>query len=826
MNPQRQFKQKTLMPKMTIAYAMVATTITTFIIIRSMKLNTGDTSLLIDGAAAMVFGASVIGAFMMVFHAGITQGKGGLLSDPRHLLPISCLSQGLAYTLYFKQLMPDFVFFCVVIGLQSFTTWLACRLAMRGFRLNDSSVRLITRVFPILMLTFGFVSWPLKNFFSTENILIGAAIFQGLLTSFGLLVIAVWFSAHPKHRLDTASIIQSYKYRSDWTSDKLSIFNMTLLTGIAHLVGVLLSWNEFRKTGGSYPEQALVSYHLLFIPAVLDAWRELSNLGDDRIKLQELSKLTLKSARKVLSRHKQPNDTWSATVGTKTATLTIESDLENTLANKLPATLQRIREDEIINFIGQLVKDQSLSIQQLAERIVCTIDPEHSIRPCLDALRLCSALYLDAAAILERRILGLTSLLPIVNPGLGQAVKRQASLALLKKTKWFFYFDYTWTDQSIVNTPNGTRYGIQLDQMIPEVRMRLIETMRQTHGLGNFVWIGPQAYERLLQEAPGLASIMEAHSLRMSDGSEDLLFAIKFEELVPRLQRYYELDTFRAKIIDFEPSESSIKLLNVLALQIANAKGESEFFRIIDVISSYRWRGFKEKDQALKLLLSIFESSNSSPEKMALSDSGVKNLLAKLANAISSIGYPSQIINQAYVYKIELRNMTKLQSAALNPNDVRHSEAWVTIASIDHLRLNNADLSSMRTILNHATKRTDILSSPATQARVIDTVAGLIKRQFQDGEKIDASLMINAITTTALLDANYESLSFILDTLIHLTKVIGNPIILPARAFAYFEQVNSRRVEESSPWHQAVVSRWHEYKGICNSATQTKLAAS
>jgi len=826
MNHPSTHNQKTAMPKMTIAYAIAVTTIFSFIIIRSMKLHSGESSLLIDTSAALLFGTAVTGAFMMVFHMGIARRHGGPFSDPRHLLPISCISQGLAYTIYYKQLMPAAVFFSVIVGLQAFSTWLACRLAMRGFRIADNSVRQVSRLLPILMIVFGFLSWPLKNFFSVQTLVISATIFHALLNSVGLMAVAIWYSAHPSHRLDTSSIIQSYKFRSDWASEIMSIFNMTLLTGFVHLAGVFITWNEYRNTSGSYPEFAIASFHILFIPAVMDAWRELSDLGLDRSKLQELSKLTLKSARKVLLRHKQPNETWSATVGTKTATLTVESDLENTLTNKLPATLQRIREDEIINFVSQLVKEQSLSIQQLAEKIVCTIDPEHSIRPCLDALKLCSALYLDAGAILERRILGLTALLPIVNPGLGEAVKRQASLSLLKRTKWFFYFDFNWTDQSIVNTPNGARYGIQLDQMTPEVRIRLIETMKQTHGLGNFVWIGPEAYERLLHEAPGLSSIMEAHSLKMTDGSEEILFAIKFEELVPRLQRYYALDVFRSKIIDFEPSDSSIKLLNVLALQIANAKGEAEFTRVIEVIASYRWRGFKEKDQALKLLLSIFDASKSSPDKLALTEPAVKNLLGKLSNAIAAIGYPSQIINQAYVYKIELRNMSKLQSAALNPNDIRHSEAWVTLASIDHLRLNVSDIASMRSILNQASKRTDILTNTAIQARLIDCVAGLIKRQFQDGEQIDHSLMINAISTTAHLDANYEALSFILDTLIYLAKVLGNPIILPARAFAYFEQVNSRRLEETAPWHQAVVSRWHEYKSICNSANQTKLAAS
>lgn len=826
MNPLHYPRQKNPMPKMTISYAIVVTTIFSFIIIRSMRLHSGDASLLIDTAAALLFGTAVTGAFMMVFHMGIAQSKGGPFSDPRHLLPISCISQGLAYTIYYKQLMHDAVFFSVIVGLQAFSTWLAFRLAMRGFRISDNSARRVARLLPMLMIIFGFMSWPLKNFFNIQTLVISATIFHALINSFGLLIVAIWFSAHPAHRLDASSLIQSYKYRSDWSADKISIFNLALMTGFIQLAGMLITWNEYRNTGGSYPEFALASFHILFIPAVLDAWRELSNLGLDRTKLQELSKLTLKSARKVLLRHKQPSDTWSATVGTKTATLTIESDLENTLTNKLPATLQRIREDEIINFISQLVKDQSLSIQQLAEKIVCTIDPEQSIRPCLDALKLCSALYLDAGAILERRILGLTALLPIVNPGLGEAVKKQASLTLLKRTKWFFYFDFTWTDQSIVNTPNGARYGIQLDQMTPEVRIRLIETMKQTHGLGNFVWIGPQAYERLLHEAPGLSSIMEAHSLKMADGSEELLFSIKFEELVPRLQRYYALDLFRSKIIDFEPSDSSIKLLNVLALQIANAKGETEFTRIVEVISSYRWRGFKEKDQALKLLLSIFEVSKTSPEKLALNEVSVKALIGKLSGAIAAIGYPSQIINQAYVYKIELRNMNKLQAAALNPNDVRHTEAWVTLASIDHLRLNVSDVTAMRSILLHASKRTDILMNHAIQARLIDCTAGLIKRQYQDGEQIDHTLIINAISTTAQLDANYESLSFILDTLIYLTKVVGKPIILPARAFAYFEQVNSRRLEEPSPWHQAVVSRWHEYKGICNSANQAKLAAS
>ena len=49
------------------------------------------------------------------------------------------------------------------------------------------------------------------------------------------------------------------------------------------------------------------------------------------------------------------------------------------------------------------------------EMLEGAIDPEPAVRPCIDALKMFACLYLDAGPLVERRIKGLVSLLPIVD---------------------------------------------------------------------------------------------------------------------------------------------------------------------------------------------------------------------------------------------------------------------------------------------------------------------------------------------------------------------------------------------------------------------------
>src|SRR5690606_4560060 len=130
---------------------------------------------------------------------------------------------------------------------------------------------------------------------------------------------------------------------------------------------------------------------------------------------------------------------------------------------------------------------------------------------------------------------------------------------LIRRNLWFFHFDYGWIDQHVIHTPRDTRYDVHVATLSSRVRHSMLEHLEKTGGIGNFVWIGPEARDKLLQEAPMLKNIIEPCPIRTEDrhggpGDERLMFIIKFEQLIPRLQRYFDFDTMRRSILDFEPS--------------------------------------------------------------------------------------------------------------------------------------------------------------------------------------------------------------------------------------------------------------------------------
>jgi hypothetical protein len=85
-------------------------------------------------------------------------------------------------------------------------------------------------------------------------------------------------------------------------------------------------------------------------------------------------------------------------VGLKTATFTLDHDPESNVAKDLPATLMRIRNDEIFNILTKITQNQTISLTSVSQKIIGTIDPEQSNRPCVDALNLCEGMVLTPLA--------------------------------------------------------------------------------------------------------------------------------------------------------------------------------------------------------------------------------------------------------------------------------------------------------------------------------------------------------------------------------------------------------------------------------------------
>ena len=58
--------------------------------------------------------------------------------------------------------------------------------------------------------------------------------------------------------------------------------------------------------------------------------------------------------------------------------------------------------------------------------------------------------------------------------------------------------------------------------------------------LGNFIWVSKNAWKRLQIESPYMSQIIE--TLEIEDGSNEIIYLIKFEQLIPRLQKYYNFE--------------------------------------------------------------------------------------------------------------------------------------------------------------------------------------------------------------------------------------------------------------------------------------------
>ena len=781
-------------------------------LIRTLKLSPTGGSIFMESVAAIIYSMATCGSLVMLFHYGVMFQRTNLLADADRLLPMTCISQGMAFIFFHAGLMTPNVFFMTTIGIQTLTTWLGFRFALKDYKMSDRYSKAISLSAPAVMIFYGIISSHLRNFYSLDQIIIGSAIFQGILHGLGLIAVATWFSIHPSHKLDPDSIWRSHEYRQGNAPEKISSFNGMIIAGIAQCIAVSLTAYSYKIFELGYPWVTAITCQLLFLPAFIHIWREVSSIGADNEALRDVSKLTLASARQMLLRHSKKRDSWAATLGLKTSSITIEHDAEGLLKEHLPATLLRIRSEEANNFVNQLVVDQTIDIHLQSDKITCVLDPEKSLRPCLDSLKLCASLYLDGGALLERRLANLISLFPIVNPGLAEILKPDTTLSILKRARWFFYFDYSWTDQSVVSYSSHSRYRIQVDQLSPAARMDLVQHMRKTHALGNYVWLGLEAHSKILQEAPILGSITTPHPITGLGGKDLLVFSIKFEELVPRLQRYYGLDDFRRRIIDFEPSHNTQKLLNLLTLQINNAHREADLARITEVIASFKWRGFKEKDQALSLLLSIFDKAIRNKNNQNLNELSRQNLLAKLTEAIAGIGYPSQIINQAYVSKAEQRHLANLQTIALDPNHIRHLESWATISNLDYNRMQPSELNSIEKIIKIAISRADIFRVDAAHARIIDCVLAIFKARSRKGETLEIDLLMDALEKLVCLKVSCQSFSLALDALAFVGQLKGESIQIPPAIHRYFDGFTVGQQDNPDNWRQSFVNRWLEYK--------------
>ena len=779
----------------------------------------------IDFIIATTLGLAIMSSFYTSFYRGLFLKVLNPFSDHRSLVSEAAIAQVVTLFLFGIHKISGGTTFAAMVALQTLSSYCAFSHAIESFRINERHARMIPWAISGLVAGYGFIVWPTHNFWSIDSMIASTAIWQAVVHLLMIPGITIWYATKPRLKLVPTSIMQSIKLRLTPNEHLPSLWILSIIAPMANLSLSLCIWSIIKSSDHNYPISTMAAAQFLFIPALLDAWSKLDKAGSEQKSMRALARFTPKSTIKVFHRYGLARENWAATIGLRTSAFTVDYDPGAVIASKIPATLNILRHEEAMSIINQLINRQVIAINSMSHRVVGILDPEHCVRPCVEVLNLCATLHLDANALIERRLSSLAALFPLVNPGLADHVDVKMLSPLLKKSQWFFYFDFAWVDQNIVNTNKAARSGVNFDPISEEARLEIITYMRRSHSVGNFLWIGKDAHSRLLQEAPNLAPIMEAHSFKLNGGSDLLLFAIKFEQLVPRLQRYYSLEDMRAKIIDYEPSAEAQRLLKILSIQVDNTTSTKDQHRIIESVASYNWRGYKEKDQALKLLGKIYEALRQQPSE-SLGENDPRRLA--LCRAVATIGYPSQLMNQAQMFKLELRSLPHLRKHALNTGSSRFEESWILLGHMDYSRFKVQEVTEIRNIIAEGCVKPDIMQVRMVTSKMIDAVIGLLRRDQNNSSETrtkehlatspddhlepERKLILKITQKMIAAKCDAETMSLVLDAFTFVDQFTGRPLVLSADIVAYFENHTNQATDDSKEWNQSLRHRWQEYK--------------
>jgi hypothetical protein len=623
-------------------------------------------------------------------------------------------------------------------------------------------------------------------------------------------------------RLDQKSPLNSMRLRlssigSIWGITLLLISGGAFITSIGH---------AYMYSVGGLVAKSMPLFMLSWIGAIWFAIAELLQyFGTERHKLA-VSKLATSSAKRFLHRHLKDDVAWAATVGLKTTSFIVDHDPKGTLEFQIPASLQQIRGEEIQRCVSEVLGATYLHSHVVGHRIFGCIDPEVSTRPCIDALKMFSCLYLDAGPLVERRIKGLTSLLPIVDPGLAKILDLDRLNSLIRRNLWFFHFDFSWTDQHVIHTPRSTRYDVRSQTLPSKTRHAMLNYLEKKGGVGNFVWISPGARDRILQEAPVLKSVIETCPISVEDQQDEILmFIIKFEQLIPRLQRYFDFDSMRKSILDFEPSQESQRLLTLLGLQVSKATHPSQIGDALSAITSVPWRGFKEKDNALQLILQSYNNINAGLDGVELHNSSAPQhveLMSDLLNAVKMIGYPSQILHSAQLSKLALRDITNLIKAASHPTNERFHEAWLLLSSNEYKYFSSEYKKCILDFLNSLKKIKAIRKDRLAQVKGIDAIAG-IGRTLEERNQIALleEILSNTGQWLVLARADADILCLYMDTHVFLETHLQRSLELTEKTIQNLDQYLSELQASLGINHPnviAVMSRWQDFRAQSKAA--------
>jgi hypothetical protein len=529
--------------------------------------------------------------------------------------------------------------------------------------------------------------------------------------------------------------------RSDETRLELRV--LALMIGSLGIYAASLAMHLWRDQIDLGPASWILGVNLrgvdFSIVALFFYLNKIAQHGELNFEKQNLTAaLASNAGKRFLLRHLNPKPFWAATAGLRAPSFVINHDPDFKVTQTLPASLLQIRNGEIQHCVNDLLGHAYLNHRTNGASISGTLDPEMSMRPCVDLLISFACLHLDAIPLVERRLSGLIKLLPILDESLARSMNLSDFSQILSRNLWMFHFDYEWIDQQLHKTPRETSYGVQNLDLESHIKNEISTILQSRSQLGSFIWITDQARERVIFEAPMLSSIIRAVPIELRSGDEVLAFLIRFEELIPRLQSYFSLDRKRLILSDYEPSPESSRFVSIVNVQTAHAHSTSQLTQILHQLPSFAWRGYREKDRALQAALSIYEKAlNLIRREASSSDVHTKELVLKKSfiDVVAHIGYPSQTLHGAQQYKFAMRQPESILSNANQSWHPRFHEAWILLSSIEAQRYSQADLLSFIQFLLQVPAHKALAEDPFVIGKAIESLANIGHKVATGGDR-------------------------------------------------------------------------------------------
>lgn len=670
--------------------------------------------------------------------------------------------------------------------------------------------------YAMILVSFGFtaVMFPLRNWYPITELFIYGLLWQAISVITGSLYILFVFDKFDSATNVSGKTPGSKKHYQTFLHPSFQLFlTPAYIAVMMWLIALTLS----KSPSLQFPSWILVGCSGAFIPSLIKSSQSLQNQSETNRHIELSSRLAGPSALKLLKRVLNSSQGDAGTsLGLRTAVFTIDHDPSALISTSLPASISHIRGETIHRVVSDVLGARLLHLHHYGQIISAALDAEQTARPCVDTINLFACLYLDAGLIVERRLNGLSRVLPIVNPGLANAIKSEVLQDLVKRTQWFFHFDYQWVDQNLISNQQGARYGVQMNPVTNEQRARMITHHQRSSALGSFLWMGSEAHQRLIQEAPMLTSAAEAIDLPSTDGKENVVFTLKFETLIPKLQRYFDLDMVRMSLMDYDVRPEALKLIHIFTAQSQQARTPEAMMNLVESVASYPWHGFKEKDHALRIIIAANQFANTAIEANERSGYGVPRTIMKLRSmiytSVEGIGYPAQFLHRAHRQKIAERQLQHLLSIVADPENVRAGEGWVLLSTLDLRKQNEIERKQLLALFQSQAMLYRVMANRSIQARVIETFINLAlsDRNVKEFFAQQQGTIQNILNCLIAHLPHAETLSILIDGLAGLSIALEQDaavILLQHQELNRYVQYLS---ENGGPSVTPLLNRWSE----------------